>query len=101
VADEMGAPLGQKVGYQIRFEDKTSKNTKIKYMTDGMLLREAMLDPLLKRYSVIVLDEAHERTVDTDILLGLVKQVQQKRPELKIVVMSATLDADLFANYFK
>ena len=81
VAEEMGVPLGSTVGYCVRFEDVTSENTKIKYMTDGMLLREAILDPLMKRYSFVVLDEAHERTIDTDVLFGVVKAAQKKRAE--------------------
>lgn len=76
VADEMDVEFGQQVGYCIRFEDHTSPNTFLKYMTDGMLLREAMTDPDLSRYSTIILDEAHERTLNTDILMGLLKQVQ-------------------------
>ena len=100
VSEEMNVELGGLVGYSIRFEDKTSPNTKIKYLTDGMLLREAMLDSKLSKYSVIIIDEAHERTVDTDILFGLLKKVQSLRNDLKLIIMSATLDADLFANYF-
>jgi ATP-dependent RNA helicase DDX35 len=75
VAEEMGAILGEEVGYSIRFEDVTSPKTRIKYMTDGMLLREALMDPLLRRYSVIMLDEAHERGVYSDILIGLLKKL--------------------------
>ena len=73
VADEIGCTLGQEVGYSIRFEDCTSPATKIKYMTDGLLLRECLIDPDMSQYSVIILDEAHERTVQTDILFGLIK----------------------------
>lgn len=100
VADEMDVKLGQEVGYSIRFEDNTSSNTMLKYMTDGMLLREAMTDPQLSRYSCIILDEAHERTLATDILMGLIKEVAERRPDLKIIVMSATLDAQKFQKYF-
>lgn len=100
VADEMDVKLGEEVGYSIRFEDKTSPKTVLKYMTDGMLLREAMHDHNLSRYSCIILDEAHERTLATDILMGLIKQVAERRPDLKIIVMSATLDAQKFQSYF-
>ncbi|KAL7274102.1 DEAH-box ATP-dependent RNA helicase prp43 [Rhizina undulata] len=100
VADEMDVQLGQEVGYNIRFEDNTSPNTILKYMTDGMLLREAMNDHNLERYSCIILDEAHERTLATDILMGLLKEVAQRRPDLKIIIMSATLDAQKFQRYF-
>lgn len=100
VSEELDVKLGEEVGYSIRFEDCTSDKTFLKYMTDGMLLREAMTDPLLQRYSAIVLDEAHERTLSTDILMGLIKEVAKKRPELKIIVMSATLDAEKFQKYF-
>jgi len=100
VSEEMDVPLGEEVGYTIRFEDVTSSKTCLKYMTDGMLLREAMNDPVLTRYSVIILDEAHERTISTDVLLGLLKEIMPKRKDLKIVVMSATLDAGKFQDYF-
>jgi pre-mRNA-splicing factor ATP-dependent RNA helicase DHX15/PRP43 len=100
VANEMDVKLGEEVGYSIRFEDMTSQNTILKYMTDGMLLREAMNDHDLKRYSTIILDEAHERTLATDILMGLLKEVVKRRSDLKIVIMSATLDAQKFQKYF-
>jgi pre-mRNA-splicing factor ATP-dependent RNA helicase DHX15/PRP43 len=101
VANEMDVTLGEEVGYSIRFEDKTSSKTILKYMTDGMLLREAMTDNNLSRYSTLILDEAHERTLATDILMGLLKEVARRRPDLKIVIMSATLDAQKFQKYFK
>ena len=100
VAEEVGCRLGQEVGYTIRFEDCTSPETKIKYMTDGMLQREVLLDPDLRRYSVIMLDEAHERTISTDVLFGLLKKTLKRRPDLKLIVTSATLDADKFSEYF-
>lgn len=93
--------LGRQVGYSIRFEDMTEPGTTfLKYMTDRMLLREAMNDPSLERYSTIILDEAHERTVATDILMGLLKNTAKKRKDLKIIVMSATLEAVKFQKYF-
>ncbi|EIW52868.1 P-loop containing nucleoside triphosphate hydrolase protein [Trametes versicolor FP-101664 SS1] len=101
VADEMDVKLGKQVGYSIRFEDMTEPGTTfLKYMTDGMLLREAMNDNELSRYSTIILDEAHERTLATDILMGLLKDIAKRRSDLKIVVMSATLDYQKFQNYF-
>ncbi|ODN75119.1 hypothetical protein L202_06330 [Cryptococcus amylolentus CBS 6039] len=101
VADEMDVQLGKQVGYSIRFEDMTEQGTTfLKYMTDGMLLREAMNDPLLERYSTVILDEAHERTLATDILMGLLKDIAKRRPDLKIIVMSATLDVAKFQKYF-
>jgi ATP-dependent RNA helicase DDX35 len=100
VAEEMRCEVGQEVGYSIRFEDLTSAKTRIKFLTDGMLLREALVDPLLSRYSVIMVDEAHERSLSSDILLGLLKKVRKRRPELRIIVSSATLDAQRFASFF-
>lgn len=100
VAQEMDVNFGDEVGYSIRFEDKTSPKTILKYMTDGMLLREAMHDNDLTRYSTIILDEAHERTLATDILMGLLKEVVIRRPDLKLIIMSATLDATKFQRYF-
>ncbi|KAG9286823.1 hypothetical protein G9A89_012373 [Geosiphon pyriformis] len=111
VAQEVGTQIGQRVGYSVRFDDFTSRNTIIKYLTDGMLLRESLTDPLLKGYQVVILDEAHERTLRTDILFGMLKRAQKTRAQmvldgekvnnLKIIIMSATLDANKFANYFK
>ncbi|EXJ86362.1 hypothetical protein A1O3_03313 [Capronia epimyces CBS 606.96] len=101
VAEEMKCQIGEKVGYSIRFEDVTSPETRIKFLTDGMLLREALVDPLLSRYSVIMVDEAHERSLSSDILLGLLKKIMKRRPELRIVVSSATLEAERFADFFR
>ncbi|KAJ4748475.1 RNA helicase family protein [Rhynchospora pubera] len=100
VSQEMGVKVGHEVGYSIRFEDCTSEKTLIKYMTDGMLLREFLREPDLASYSVIIVDEAHERTISTDVLLGLVKDVACYRKDLKLVISSATLDAKKFSNYF-
>lgn len=105
VSKEMGVALGTTVGFAVRFEDSTCNQTRIKYMTDGILLREAILDPLLTRYSIIILDEAHERTIHTDVLFGVIKQAQALRKakqlnRLKIIIMSATLEAEHFAAYF-
>ncbi|KAL5283886.1 DHX15 family protein [Megaselia abdita] len=100
VAEEMDVQLGEEVGYSIRFEDFSSQKTLLKYMTDGMLLREAMSDPMLENYQVILLDEAHERTLATDILMGVLKEITRQRTDLKLIVMSATLDAGKFQQYF-
>ncbi|WFD18925.1 RNA helicase [Malassezia caprae] len=100
VAEEVGCRVGQEVGYTIRFEDCTSPETRIKYMTDGMLQRECLVDPDVRAYSVLMLDEAHERTIATDVLFGLLKKALKKRPDLKLIVTSATLDADKFSSYF-
>ncbi|CCE63005.1 hypothetical protein TPHA_0D03700 [Tetrapisispora phaffii CBS 4417] len=101
VADEMNAVLGQEVGYTIRFDDKTTPNkTLLKYMTDGMLLREFLNDPMLSRYSCIMIDEAHERTLATDILLGLLKNILLHRTDLKLIISSATMNSTKFSNFF-
>jgi pre-mRNA-splicing factor ATP-dependent RNA helicase DHX16 len=100
VADEMGVKVGNEVGYSIRFEDSTSDKTVLKYMTDGMLLREFMTEPDLGGYSALMIDEAHERTVHTDILLALVKDLARERPDLKLLISSATMNASKFAEYF-
>ena len=100
VAEEIGCKLGEEVGYSIRFEDLTSAKTRIKFLTDGLLLREALADPLLSRYSVIMIDEAHERSLSTDILLGVLKKISKRRPELRIIISSATLQAEDFLRFF-
>ncbi|KAI0875410.1 P-loop containing nucleoside triphosphate hydrolase protein [Hypoxylon argillaceum] len=100
VAEEYGCEIGKEVGYSIRFEDVTSAATRIKFLTDGLLIREALVDPLLSRYSVIMVDEAHERSISTDILLGLLKKIRRRRPELRIIISSATLQAEEFLNFF-
>lgn len=105
VAEEKQCVLGELVGYAVRFENMTSAQTKIKYMTDGSLLRQALTDELLLDYRVIILDEAHERTISTDVLFGIVKKAQKIRDEkqllpLKIIIMSATMDVDHFKKYF-
>jgi len=101
VATEVGSVIGDEVGYTIRFEDVSDKErTRILYLTDGILFRETLRDPLLSKYSVIMIDEAHERTVYTDLLLGILRKIRRKRPSLRLIVSSATLDASAFLNYF-
>jgi len=100
VAEEMNVELGQEVGFSIRFEDVSSHNTRLKFCTDGVLIKEMAMDPLLSRYSVIMVDEAHERSASTDVLLGLLKKIQRKRPSLRIIISSATIDAEMFASFF-
>ena len=100
VAEEFGCQLGEEIGYSIRFEDCTGPETKIKYMTDGMLLRECLVDGDLSQYSLLMLDEAHERTIHTDVLFGLLKGAIKRRPDLKVIATSATLDAEKFSQYF-
>lgn len=97
VSEEMRVPLGEEVGYSIRFEDLTSKKTKIKYMTDGVLLRESLNDPDIEKYSAVIMDEAHERSLNTDVLFGILKKVLQRRRDLKLLVTSATMNAERFA----
>ena len=100
VAEEMGVKLGNEVGYAIRFEDNTSDKTTMKYMTDGMLLRELLTEPDLGQYSALMIDEAHERTVPTDIACGLLKDIAKARPDLRLLISSATMDAQKFQKYF-
>ncbi|XP_020207289.1 probable pre-mRNA-splicing factor ATP-dependent RNA helicase DEAH9 [Cajanus cajan] len=102
VAEEMGVKLGDEVGYTIRFEDVTKPDvTVLKFLTDGVLLREMMDDPLLTKYSVIMVDEAHERSISTDILLGLLKKIQRRRPELRLIISSATIEAKSMSDFFR
>lgn len=100
VAEETGTTLGNEIGYQVRFGDKTSQRTRIKLMTDGILLAETGSDPDLRAYDVIIIDEAHERSLNIDFLLGLLRRMMDRRPELRIVITSATIDADRFAEHF-
>ncbi|KAM9325352.1 pre-mRNA-splicing factor ATP-dependent RNA helicase DHX16 isoform 2-T2 [Gastrophryne carolinensis] len=100
VSQEMAVKLGNEVGYSIRFEDCTSERTVLKYMTDGMLLREFLTEPDLASYSVVIIDEAHERTLHTDVLFGLIKDIARFRPDLKVLVSSATLNTERFSSFF-
>lgn len=116
VAEEVGCALGSAVGYTVRFDDKSNERTRLKFVTDGTLLQEILADGMLSRYDVVIVDEAHERTLRTDMVLGFLKQIQRKRSAfqprskaqgavsvlgpLKIIVMSATLDADRFSQFF-
>jgi pre-mRNA-splicing factor ATP-dependent RNA helicase DHX38/PRP16 len=100
VAEEMNVELGEEVGYAIRFEDFTSKTTIIKYMTDGVLLRESLRESDLDSYSAIIMDEAHERSLHTDVLFGILRQIVKRRRDLKLIITSATLNAEKFSNFF-
>lgn len=100
VSQEMNVKLGKEVGYTIRFEDNSSKDTVIKYMTDGILLRESLSDPDLEKYSCIIMDEAHERSLNTDILFGLLRNIAIHRNDLRLIITSATMDAGKFSNFF-
>ncbi|XP_034251068.1 pre-mRNA-splicing factor ATP-dependent RNA helicase PRP16 [Thrips palmi] len=100
VSDEMGTGLGQEVGYAIRFEDCTSEKTVIKYMTDGILLRESLRESDLDNYSCIIMDEAHERSLSTDVLFGLLREIVARRHDLKLIVTSATMNAEKFSTFF-
>ena len=99
VSEEVGCELGQQVGYSIRFEDVTSEATVLKYMTDGVLLRESLTEGDLDRYACLIMDEAHERSLNTDILFGILKKVVARRRDLKLIVTSATMDAGKFAAH--
>ena len=100
IAQELNSPLGQVVGYKIRFTDKLSANSHVKLMTDGILLAETQTDPLLAAYDTIIIDEAHERSLNIDFLLGYLRTLLPRRPDLKLIVTSATLDAERFARHF-
>ncbi len=100
IASEMNHPIGALVGYKIRFEDVTSQNTQIKIMTDGILLEELRNDPLLKKYSIMIVDEAHERSLNIDFILGLLKEILAIREDFKVIISSATINAKLFSSYF-
>jgi RNA helicase HrpA len=100
IARQLGVKVSGLVGYKMRFEDKTSAETKIKIMTDGILLQEMKLDPWLSKYQVLMVDEAHERSLNIDFILGLAKQVLESRPDFKVIVSSATINAEVFSEYF-
>jgi len=100
IAEELQTPLGEWVGYQVRFQDRSSAQTAIKLMTDGILLAESQRDPLLRRYDTIIIDEAHERSLNIDFLLGYLRQLLARRPDLKVIITSATIDAGRFARHF-
>jgi len=100
IAQELGSPLGEHVGFKVRFTDTLSKGASVKLMTDGILLAETQTDPLLRQYDTIIIDEAHERSLNIDFLLGYLKQLLPKRPDLKLIITSATIDADRFARHF-
>lgn len=100
IAEEMGTEIGEEVGFHVRFTGEVSRKTKLKVMTDGILLAEIKRDKLLKKYSAIIIDEAHERSLNIDFLLGYLKQIMPRRPELKIIITSATIDPQRFAEHF-
>ncbi|RYZ05690.1 MAG: DEAD/DEAH box helicase, partial [Comamonadaceae bacterium] len=100
IAEELRTPLGEVVGYKVRFQDRLSRDASVKLMTDGILLAETQTDPLLKAYDTIIIDEAHERSLNIDFLLGYLRQILPRRPDLKVIVTSATIDADRFARHF-
>ncbi len=100
IAEELKTPLGEVVGYKVRFADRLQKGASVKLMTDGILLAETQSDPLLKAYDTLIIDEAHERSLNIDFLLGYIKEILPRRPDLKVVVTSATIDADRFAQHF-
>lgn len=101
IAEELHTPLGEVVGYKVRFQDRLSRDASVKLMTDGILLAETQTDPLLTAYDTIIIDEAHERSLNIDFLLGYLREILPRRPDLKVVVTSATIDADRFARHFE
>lgn len=101
IAEELKTPLGDVVGYKVRFQDRLSRDASVKLMTDGILLAETQSDPLLKAYDTLIIDEAHERSLNIDFLLGYLRELLPRRPDLKIIVTSATIDADRFAKHFE
>src|SRR6187431_1786 len=100
IASELGTELGELVGYQVRFTDRTSRRSRVKLMTDGILLAELQRDRQLRRYDTIIIDEAHERSLNIDFLLGYLKRLLPRRPDLKLIITSATIDVDRFAQHF-
>ncbi|MCK5263535.1 MAG: DEAD/DEAH box helicase, partial [Gammaproteobacteria bacterium] len=100
IAEELKTELGQQVGFKVRFTDQTSENSYIKLMTDGILLAECHHDPYLNQYDTIIIDEAHERSLNIDFLLGYIKQLIQKRRDLKVIITSATIDPERFSKHF-
>lgn len=100
IAEELGVDIGQEVGFQVRFTGEVSKATKVKLMTDGILLAEIQRDRLLRKYSTIIIDEAHERSLNIDFILGYLKRILPQRPDLKVIITSATIDPERFANHF-
>ena len=100
IAEELQVPLGSAVGYKVRFTDKVSEDTRIALMTDGILLNEIHRDRLLRRYDMVIVDEAHERSLNVDFLLGYLRRILPKRPDLKVVITSATIDPESFAKHF-
>jgi ATP-dependent helicase HrpA len=101
IAEELNSPLGDVVGYKVRFQDRLQRGASVKLMTDGILLAETQHDPELRAYDTLIIDEAHERSLNIDFLLGYLKQLLARRPDLKVVVTSATIDADRFAQHFQ
>ena len=100
VAEELGSKLGDDVGYTVRFTDQVGDATLVKVMTDGILLAEIQRDRMLRRYDTLIIDEAHERSLNIDFILGYLKQLLPKRPDLKVIVTSATIDTERFAQHF-
>ena len=100
IAEELKTPLGERVGYQVRFHDQAGENTQIKLMTDGILLAETQHDRFLEKYEVLIIDEAHERSLNIDFLLGYIKRILPKRPDLKLIITSATIDLERFSQHF-